>query len=88
VLSSLAFKFNLRRYTKATAVHHESNPSAAAADEAFAKQKKHLQNRGITLATECPPDQLNTPYLLNLEEDPFRSRRQLCILVGRCRVTQ
>ena len=65
---------------KVQAVHHEANPAAAAAAEQYEKQKHHLKMRGITLASECDPKTLNTPYLMNLDEDPFRSGRQLCIL--------
>jgi predicted nuclease with TOPRIM domain len=65
---------------KLQAAHNESNPVAAAAEQAYEKQKEHLKMRGITLASECDPATLNTPYLMNLDEDPFRSGRQLCIL--------
>lgn len=65
---------------KIKAVHNEANPAAAAAAATYEKQKEHLKLRGITLASECDPSTLNTPYLINLHEDPFRSGRQLIVL--------
>jgi hypothetical protein len=62
-------------------IQQEADPSAAAATDAYEKQKAHLQARGITLSSEVEDlGSLNTPYLINLDEDPFRSGRMLCIL--------
>ena len=66
---------------KKSALMQESDPTAAASAEQYERQKEHLKQRGITLASEIEDiATLNVPYLINVDEDPFRSGRMLCVL--------
>ena len=53
--------------------------SAARAAEQKKKEEQYRQ-RGITLFENVSPDQLDAPYLVNIDEDEFRSRRFLYAL--------
>ena len=62
-----------------SAVNDGGEEAAARAAEQKKKEEQYRQ-RGITLFENVSPDQLDAPYLVNIDEDEFRSRRFLYAL--------
>ena len=58
-----------------SAVNDGGEEAAARAAEQKKKEEQYRQ-RGITLFENVSPDQLDAPYLVNIDEDEFRSLLQ------------